>query len=142
MKRRNLRVLWRIFRNTGADKIIGTFVIIFFIAALAIFLIDPAVRSYLDSLWYCFAAITTIGFGDVAVSTIGARIITVVLSIYAIVVIAIVTAVVTNFFIELARARASADTHRFIDDLEHLPDLSREELEELSRKVREFNRKK
>ena len=56
--------------------------------------------------------------------------------------IAIFTAVVTSFFTDLARSRKEESTRKFMDELEHLPELSKEELEDLSRRVKEFNRKR
>ena len=59
------------------------------------------ITSFWDSMWYCFTVITTIGFGDfAAVSTIG-RVLTVVLGVYGIVVVAILTSVIVNFYNEV-----------------------------------------
>lgn len=43
---------------------------------------------------------------------------------------------------DLARFRARESARKFIDDLEHLPELSKEELEELSQRVKDFQKKK
>jgi len=140
MRRKKLRLLRLAFKTAGADKIIGSFLLFFMLAALLIFLIDPAVTSYVDAIWYCFAAVTTIGFGDIGVTTIAARIITIVLPVYSIAVIAIFTAVITSFFMEVTKLRANDSARAFLDDLEHLPELSKEELEELSQRVKKFNK--
>ena len=47
-----------------------------------------------------------------------------------------------NFFNEMAKARADASVQKFTDDLEHLPELSKEELERISKRVKEFLNKK
>ena len=53
-------------------------------------------------MWYCFTVITTIGFGDmVAASRLG-RLLTVVLGVYGIVVVAILTSVIVNFYNEIS----------------------------------------
>ena len=128
------------FKTTGADKIIGGYILWFFIAAAMIWLLEPTITSYGDSLWFCFATATSIGYGDqVAVTVIG-RIIAVMLSVYSIGVIAIFTAVITSFFTDLARFRANDSARAFLDDLEHLPELSKEELEKLSQKVKDFEK--
>ena len=93
----------------------------------------------MDSIWFCFATSTTIGYGDiVAVSFIG-RILSIFLSIYSIAVVAIFTAVITSFFMEQAKIRAKENARKFIDDLQHLDELSKEELKELSKKIKHFN---
>ncbi len=140
-KRKTRRLLLISFRTAGADKIIGAYIIWFFIAAVPLWIIEPNIHSYGDSLWFCFASATTIGFGDLAAVTPVGRIITVVLSVYSVAVIAIFTAIITGFFMDLARLRTNDSVKAFIDDLEHLPELSKEELEALSEKVKKFNKK-
>ena len=141
-KKQTRRMLINAFRTAGADKIISGYLLWFFIAALPIWVWEPYINSYGDSLWFCFASATTIGYGDYHAVTIVGRIITVILSVYSVAVIAIFTAVVTSFFTDLARSRKEESTRKFMDELEHLPELSKEELEDLSRRVKEFNRKR
>ena len=130
------------FRTAGADKIISGYLLWFFIAAIPIWIWEPHINSYADSLWFCFASATSIGYGDYAAVTVIGRVITVILSIYSIAVIAIFTAVVTSFFTDLARSRKEESIRKFMDELEHLPELSKEELEDLSRRVKEFQKNK
>ena len=107
--------------------------------AVLLFLIDPGISTLQDALWYCFAAASTIGFGDVAAASLAGRILTLVLSVFSLIVIAVLTALITNFFMEAARARVNESMQEFLDDLEHLPDLSKEELAALSEKVKKYH---
>lgn len=50
--------------------------------------------------------------------------------------------VITSYYVESTKLRADESSAKFLDDLEHLPELSKEELTELSEKVKKFNRKK
>ena len=137
-KRQKRRLFLKAFKIVGADKIMLVYVIWFFIAAFPIWLIEPNINSYGDSLWFCFASATSIGYGDITAATPLGRIIAVILSIYSVAVIAIFTAVVVGFFNDIAKARTNGSLQEFTDDLEHLPELSKEELEELSNRVKEF----
>ena len=58
--------------------------------------IEPEIHNYFDALWYCFSVISTIGFGDIVVISIVAKILTILLSFYSIIVFAILTAIFRN----------------------------------------------
>ena len=74
----------------------------FIIAFSFIFpIVEPNITNFWDAMWYCFAVITTIGFGDFAAATLVGRILTVILGIYGIVVVAILTSVIVNFYNEV-----------------------------------------
>ena len=47
------RMLMKAFKTTGADKIIGAYILWFFIAAAVIWLWEPDINGYGDSLWFC-----------------------------------------------------------------------------------------
>ena len=64
------------------------------------------------------------------------------LSICSILIIAVVPGVITSYYVESTKLRADESSAKFLDDLERLPELSKEELVELSEKVKKFNRKK
>lgn len=135
MKR--LHVLWNIVRVTNADYIIYGFLLVLGTAALLIPRFEPGIPGLGDSLWYLFGSFTTIGFGDfVAVTPVG-RVITVVVALYGILVVALLTGIVVGFYNELLRARSRESLNGLIDELEHLPELSREELASLSQRIRE-----
>ncbi len=140
-KRKTLRMLRTAFRIAGADKIIFGYIAWFFLAAVPIWIWEPNINSYGDSLWFCFASATTIGYGDVSAVTIIGRIITIALSIYSLAVVAIFTAVVASFFTDLSGFRAEESSQEIIDDLEHLQDLSKEELQELSERIKKIRKK-
>lgn len=140
MKQKRRRLLKQAFKTTGATTIFLSFLGFFLISALVIMLIEPTIHTYFDSLWYCFVAISTIGFGDITATVPVTRILTVLLWIYAAAVIAIFTAVITSFFMDAAKLRSKESARAFLDELEHLPELSREELADLSERVKNFNR--
>ena len=135
MKR--LRVLWNIIRVTGADVVVFGFLIAYGSAAVLLPRFEPGIPNFGDALWYLFASFTTIGFGDFVAVTTAGRLITVVVALYGILVVALATGVIVGFYNELLRARAKDGLRVFVAELEHLPDLSRDELSELARKVRE-----
>ena len=82
--------------------------------------------------------VTTVGFGDITVHTHLARILSVILSVYAVCVIAILTGVVVNFFMEIVKAREKDGYSDFMNKLEHLEELSDEEVKDLSNSIKKI----
>ena len=99
---------------------------------------DPGINSYGDALWYCYAVISTAGFGDVVVTTTITKIISLLVTIYSTLVIAIVTGVVVNFYTEVTELQRKETFAAFVDKLEHLDTMPKEELKEISKQVRKF----
>lgn len=96
------KVLFKIIVRTFAlEVILGLFTLI--IAFSLVFMYcEENITNFADGLWYSFAVVTTIGFGDyTAVTPIG-RILTVVLGLYGIVVVAVITSIIVNFYNETA----------------------------------------
>ena len=139
---KKLRVLWRIMKQTGADRILAGFVLFLFICAAIVWIFDPQIATYRDALWYCYAVITTIGFGDVLATSPISRIVSVILSVYAALVLAIVTGVIVNFYMQVVEMRQSETITSLLDRLEHLPEMSRDELEKLSGDIKNLRNKR
>ena len=106
--RLRLDLLRNIVQQTYAAEII--FGLLLLIASFSFVLVYTDTSfdgSYTNALWYCFAVVTTIGFGDMtAVSVIG-RILSVILGIYGIVVVALITSIIVNFYGEMKKSRPS-----------------------------------
>ena len=77
---RNLKLLHTALKINGVSKVLISFLIYLFLTALAIMLIDSEIHNYLDALWYCFSVISTIGFGNMIVTSIIAKVLTAILS--------------------------------------------------------------
>ena len=93
-------VLRKIVRKTYAAEIL--FGMLMLIVAFSIVLpqFDSGIPSFGDALWYCFAIVTTIGFGDFSAATLPGRVISVVLGLYGIIVVALITSIIVNFYSE------------------------------------------
>ena len=92
-------------KYTKADKIIFGYLLFFVAAAFVIWLFEPEITRIWDSLWYCYVTSTTIGFGDFVAVTIVGRIASIALSIYSIIVIALVPGIVVSYFLEYTKVR-------------------------------------
>lgn len=74
-------MLLQAFELTGADKIFLGYLTVCIVSALIIIFAEPAIGSYGDSLWFCFAVGTTVGFCNLTAVTLIGRIVTVILSV-------------------------------------------------------------
>ena len=140
VERKKLKILWGILQHTNADKLLFSYCIFIFVTAALIWIFDPSIKSLGNALWYCYAVISTAGFGDVTVTTVIAKILSIFLTIYSLIVLAIVTGVVVNYYNQILEVRNKDTIAAFLDRLEELPDLSKEELAELSERVRQFRK--
>ena len=112
------------------------FVAFMLLTALVIWVCEPEINTYREALWYCFTVVSTIGFGDVVVHASISRSLSVVLSLYAVVTLAIFTGVIVNYYTQLVELRQQESLAVIMDKLERLPELSRQELEQLSDQIR------
>lgn len=135
---KKLKILWTILKRTKATQIIFGFIIFVFFAALVIQVSEPNIDRYGDSLWYCYSVISTAGFGDFVAITFVGKLCTVLLTIYSIFVVAIVTGVVVNFYSQMVEMQQKETLAMFMDKLERLPELSTEELQNISEKIKKF----
>ena len=97
-----IRLLVDILVKTHAiDVFVGllAFIIVF---SFIFPMVEPNITTFWDAMWYSFAVVTTIGFGDLTAVTPLGRILTVVLGMYGIVVVAIMTSVIVNFYNEVS----------------------------------------
>nr|WP_296077430.1 potassium channel family protein [uncultured Ruminococcus sp.] len=136
------RLLKIVLKRTGAFKLLCTYIVVFVAVSIGIMIVEPNINRLIDSLWYSFSVATTIGFGDITAVTLIGRILSIFLSICSILIIAVVPGIITSYYIESTKLREKESSAKFLDDLERLPELSKEELTALSERVKNFNKKK
>ena len=110
---RHLRtdVLKKIIRKTYASEIILGLLLLIFAFSYVMMYVEPNMGSIDEALWYCFAIVTTIGFGDIAAVTPIGRILSVILGIYGIIVVALITSVIVNFYGEIRKDSDDEEEH-------------------------------
>ena len=131
---KKLRILWGILKHTHADRILLGFVLFLLVGAAVIQIVEPDINRY----GYCYAVISTAGFGDIVAVTFIGKACSVLLTIYTLFVVAIVTGVVVNFYTQLVELQRKETLAAFMDKLERLPELSKDELETISRNIKRY----
>lgn len=137
-----LKRIGKLLVRTGAIKIFGAYVVVLIIGGILLTFIEPQVHGIFEGFYYCFVASTTIGFGDIVPVTAWGRIITIVVTLVGLMAVAMVPGVVVAYYTEYLKIREKETAATFLEKLERLPELSKEELTELSEKVKEFNKNK
>ncbi len=96
-----LDVLARVIRRTYAAEILNGFLLLIVAFSLVLPRLEPGIPTFRDALWFCFALVTTIGFGDYTAVTPAGRVLSVILGLYGIVVVALATSVLVNLYNEV-----------------------------------------
>jgi len=135
---KKLRILRMVLKKTGATRVLLGFLAFLLVTAAVLWVVEPGMTTYREALWYCYAVISTAGFGDFVAVTFVGRVCSILVTIYAIFVIAILTGVVVSFFQQSVQVQFEDSKLTFLDRLERLPELSREELEEMARKAKKL----
>ena len=97
-----LNILMKIIRRTYALEILfGLGMLIISFSYVLQYFDRETFHSFGDGLWYCFAVVTTIGFGDLVATSLAGRILSVILGVYGIIVVSLITSIIINFYSEV-----------------------------------------
>ena len=135
---KNLKLLRTVVRRLQFDRILAGFVVFLFAASAIIAAVEPGIHGLGEGLWYSFVACTSIGFGDLVAVTFTGRLLTVIITVYEILVVAMFSGMVVSYYLEVVHRRENETLTAFLDRLEHLTELSDEELAEMQEPVRRF----
>ena len=100
------RINGLISKIDGATFIIMTFLINLFVLVIsALFHAlesgkNPHINTLLDSIWWSFSTVTTVGYGDIVPVTVPGKVLGIFLMLFGTAVFAIYIAVLANFFLE------------------------------------------
>ena len=107
-----------IIKKTYAIEILYGLILLMVTISIVLTVTDAGFNNYGDALWYCFAVVTTIGFGDFTVTSFIGRVLTVVLGIYGIIVVALITSIIVNFYNETQHYKGDEDVTKTVKTLD------------------------
>lgn len=122
-------VVSNVIKKSLVREILAAQLILIILCSVYFTVVEPDITSYVDSLWYSFTIITTIGLGDVyAVTTLG-RILSIILGISGIAVVAVFTSLIVNFYHEMNKKREEKALNKISEEVKEL-EKSKEENQE------------
>ncbi|MEO7598646.1 MAG: potassium channel family protein, partial [Opitutus sp.] len=140
---RALRSVAAVYQHFSTERAKGTFVMVGLMSIVAVLLATIAVYELEhgqpganihtpgDALWWAFATITTIGYGDHFPMTVAGRIVAVILVVFGLSFFGTFTAYVASFFLEKAQLKEESEIHRLIHEVRRL----REQVAELAARM-------
>ena len=93
-------IFWKVVRKTNAAEILFGMLLLIIAFSLVLPILEEDIPDFTSALWYCFAIISTIGFGDVAAVSFLGRAMSAILGICGLVVVSVVMSIVVNFYNE------------------------------------------
>ena len=108
-----VKVLFKIIVSTFSLEVLFGLLTMIVCFSIILTSIEPNIETFPDALWYCFAVVTTIGFGDIVAVTPAGRILSVMLGLYGLVVVAVITSIIVNFY----NATAGKQDQKELEDI-------------------------
>ena len=93
-------IFWKVVRKTNAAEILFGMLLLIIAFSLVLPILEESIPDFTSALWYCFAIISTIGFGDVTAVSLLGRLLSAILGICGLVVVSVVLSIVVNFYNE------------------------------------------
>lgn len=99
MKR--LSILFHILKVTGFATFLTSFLSYVLLSSTILWLHEPNFTSFGDSLWYTMVTATTVGYGDLTVTTTLGRIISISLALYGVLLFGCLSGIVISYYTEV-----------------------------------------
>ena len=137
----HVTIVIRSYRLVHFDRMLLAYLIVYIIVSMIVWVLDPDIKGLSDALWFTFQTGTTIGYGDLIVNNWFARVVTVFFSVYSMALVAVFTGILAGYFVEIIKTEAKESAVKFLLDMERLPEMTHDELVELSDRAKRFARK-
>lgn len=133
---RALGALRFLFTPRGIPFLLGFCVAALGVAGAGFYWLEPSIDSFWDGLWLAFVTGTTVGYGDLIPTTLGARLFAVFIVILGFSMMSLLTAGIVSFFIGQEETELRQEMHRDIRALRgEVQELISEEEKSLHREM-------
>lgn len=126
IERRIIAILSGLNLRRAVGLIVATATVLAFTAAVIVRIVDPAIGTFGDALWWAVATVTTVGYGDVVPESTTGRIVGAALMLTGIGLIPLITSVVVSILVtQRTREAREAELDNLNKVLERLDELER-----------------
>ena len=126
IERRIIAILSGLNLRRAVGLIVATATVLAFTAAVIVRIVDPAIGTFGDALWWAVATVTTVGYGDVVPESTTGRIVGAALMLTGIGLIPLITSVVVSILVtQRTREAREAELDNINKVLERLDELER-----------------
>lgn len=126
---RYLKPYYAVLKTNGLDKAFKFAVAMLFVIPIPIAIVEPAIETYAEALWWGLITITTVGYGDIAPVTALGRLMAALLLMVGIGIIAIFTSAVTNYFSNKSKDSRDKQVMKIIQSIDEIEDITKEDIE-------------
>ena len=126
---RALTLFLRAFNSKRLRTILATIIVSVTFFGFLFYISEPQIKSFGDGMWLALVTITTVGYGDIELSTTVGRFVASALMFVGLGLIASVTAIISVKFIQ-----NFVDHHTNDDVLEKLDDMQKD-IDEIKKKI-------
>ncbi|MFD1928803.1 potassium channel family protein [Sporosarcina siberiensis] len=126
---RFLKPVYSILKTNGLDKLLLVAVVLLFIIPIPIILVEPAINTFPDALWWAVVTTTTVGYGDISPITPLGRVLAVVLMLVGIGIIGTFTSAITSYFGNKSEPSHDKQVLGVIQSIEEIKNLTKEDMD-------------
>lgn len=130
-------------RKTHLDEILGVTLLVVLASTLGIYLFDPSITSFFDSLWFVLSTITTVGYGDIMPQSGPGRMIGLITLLVGVLIFSTITGAIASYFARKVLMNEDFNITENDDNIELLKDdlsFNKKNLNEVHSKVDEIDR--
>jgi voltage-gated potassium channel len=117
LERRATRALTGLTLRSAIGLIVGVATVLSVGAAILVRLIDPAIGTFGDSLWWAVTTVSTVGYGDVVPESASGRVVGAVLMLTGLSLIPVITSVAVSILVAQRSREAREEEARDIREV-------------------------
>lgn len=126
---RFFKPVYGVLQTNGLDKLLIVTMILLFLIPIPIILVEPAINTFPDALWWAIVTTTTVGYGDISPTTGLGRILAVVLMLIGIGIIGTFTSSITSYFSKENKMTHDKKVLRILQTIEELEEFDENDAE-------------